>query len=89
WGLAEDKPFKPLPYVDLPVGLDEHEVDQFLREQRLEDLHRKIQACRVGMLKRRSSSFKFQVWPWKTFRAKSDRGFVKVHKYPATDFLPV
>mmetsp|Transcript_4705 Transcript_4705/g.14718 ORF Transcript_4705/g.14718 Transcript_4705/m.14718 type:complete len:657 (+) Transcript_4705:132-2102(+) len=43
WGLAEDRPFKPLPYVDLPVGLAEAEVDQFLREQRLEDLHRKIQ----------------------------------------------
>mmetsp|Transcript_140837 Transcript_140837/g.351091 ORF Transcript_140837/g.351091 Transcript_140837/m.351091 type:complete len:755 (+) Transcript_140837:65-2329(+) len=43
WGLLEDKPFKPLPYVDLPVGLSEAEVDQFLREQRLEDLHRKIQ----------------------------------------------
>eukprot|EP00927_Polykrikos_kofoidii_P026488 TRINITY_DN23565_c0_g1_i1.p1 TRINITY_DN23565_c0_g1~~TRINITY_DN23565_c0_g1_i1.p1 ORF type:complete len:744 (+),score=127.58 TRINITY_DN23565_c0_g1_i1:188-2419(+) len=43
WGLSDDKPFKPLPYVDLPVGLSEDEVDQFLREQRLEDLHRKIQ----------------------------------------------
>mmetsp|Transcript_22448 Transcript_22448/g.34873 ORF Transcript_22448/g.34873 Transcript_22448/m.34873 type:complete len:647 (-) Transcript_22448:19-1959(-) len=42
WGLLDDKPFKPLPYVDLPVGLDDDEVDQFLREQRLEDLHRKI-----------------------------------------------
>lgn len=43
WGLADDKPFKPLPYVDLPVGFEEKEVDQFLREQRLEDLARKIQ----------------------------------------------
>jgi len=43
WGLADDKPFKPLPYVDLPVGLSEQEVDQFLREQRLENLHHKIQ----------------------------------------------
>jgi len=43
WGLADDKPFRPLPYVDLPVGLSEKEVDQFLREQRLEDLHRKLQ----------------------------------------------
>lgn len=43
WGLVEDKPFKPLPYVDLPVGLSDAEVDQFLREQRLEDLHRKLQ----------------------------------------------
>jgi len=30
--------------VDLPMGLTEKEIDQFLREQRLEDLHRKIQA---------------------------------------------
>eukprot|EP00930_Biecheleria_cincta_P070430 TRINITY_DN58066_c0_g1_i1.p1 TRINITY_DN58066_c0_g1~~TRINITY_DN58066_c0_g1_i1.p1 ORF type:complete len:623 (+),score=109.35 TRINITY_DN58066_c0_g1_i1:57-1925(+) len=44
WGLIEDKPFKPLPYVELPVGLETAEVDQFLREQRLEDLHRKVLA---------------------------------------------
>jgi len=43
WGLLEDKPYKPLPYVDLPVGLSDTEVDQFLREQRLEDLQRKMQ----------------------------------------------
>lgn len=42
WGLHEDKPFKPLPYVDLPVGLSDAEIDQFLREQRLEDLHVKL-----------------------------------------------
>lgn len=47
WGLLADKPFKPLSYVDLPVGLSEAEVDQFLREQRLEDLQRKI---RTGQL---------------------------------------
>ena len=53
--------FRPLPYVELPVGLSELEVpptmvfcpqlrsclvpqvDQFLREQRLEDLNRKLQ----------------------------------------------
>jgi len=44
WGLPDDKPYRPLPYVDLPIGLTEKEIDQFLREQRLEDLHRKIQA---------------------------------------------
>jgi splicing factor 1 len=44
WGLPDDKPYKPLCYVDLPMGLTEREIDQFLREQRLEDLHRKIQA---------------------------------------------
>jgi len=43
WGLPDDKPYKPLPYVDLPIGLNHVEIDQFLREQRLEDLHRKIQ----------------------------------------------
>jgi len=43
WGLPDDKPFKPLPYVDLPIGMSPIEIDQFLREQRLEDLHRKIQ----------------------------------------------
>jgi len=43
WGLPDDKPYKPLPYVDLPIGLNCIEIDQFLREQRLEDLHRKIQ----------------------------------------------
>jgi len=44
WGLPDDKPYKPLCYVDIPMGLSEREIDQFLREQRLEDLHRKIQA---------------------------------------------
>jgi len=43
WGLPDDKPYKPLPYVDLPIGMSTIEIDQFLREQRLEDLHRKIQ----------------------------------------------
>lgn len=44
WGQPDDKPYKPLCYVDIPMGLTEKEIDQFLREQRLEDLHRKIQA---------------------------------------------
>lgn len=44
WGMPDDKPYKPLCYVDLPMGLTEKEIDQFLREQRLEDLHRKIQS---------------------------------------------
>eukprot|EP00403_Amphidinium_massartii_P022743 CAMPEP_0178406288 /NCGR_PEP_ID=MMETSP0689_2-20121128/18835_1 /TAXON_ID=160604 /ORGANISM="Amphidinium massartii, Strain CS-259" /LENGTH=715 /DNA_ID=CAMNT_0020027325 /DNA_START=393 /DNA_END=2542 /DNA_ORIENTATION=+ len=42
FGLIEDKPFKPLPYVDLPV-MSSTDMDQFLREQRLEDLTLKIQ----------------------------------------------
>lgn len=47
WGLMDDKPYKPLTYVDLPDGLSKDEVDQFLREQRLEDLHRKIASFEV------------------------------------------
>ncbi|CAD7929216.1 unnamed protein product [Amoebophrya sp. A25] len=42
WGSAEDKPYKPLPYIDMPIGLSDKEVDQFLREQRLEELTDKI-----------------------------------------------
>jgi len=42
WGLPDDIPYRPLPYVELPVGLCEKQCDQFLREQRLEDLTRKL-----------------------------------------------
>eukprot|EP00392_Amoebophrya_sp_AT5.2_P001039 g1041.t1 len=42
WGPPEDKPYKPLPYIDMPIGLSDKEVDQFLREQRLEELTDKI-----------------------------------------------
>eukprot|EP00397_Hematodinium_sp_SG-2012_P011775 GEMP01011923.1.p1 GENE.GEMP01011923.1~~GEMP01011923.1.p1 ORF type:complete len:770 (+),score=180.31 GEMP01011923.1:87-2396(+) len=42
WGLTDDIPYKPLSYIDLPVGMSEKEVDQFLREQRLEDLIKKV-----------------------------------------------
>mmetsp|Transcript_8163 Transcript_8163/g.18299 ORF Transcript_8163/g.18299 Transcript_8163/m.18299 type:complete len:565 (+) Transcript_8163:94-1788(+) len=42
WGAKDERPYLPLTYVDLPIGFTDHEVDQFLREQRLEDLHRKI-----------------------------------------------
>ncbi|CAD7941290.1 unnamed protein product [Amoebophrya sp. A120] len=42
WGPPEDKPYKPLPYVDIPCGLTSKEVDQFLREQRLEEITEKI-----------------------------------------------
>lgn len=44
WGPTDDKPFKPLPYLHLPIGMTDKEVDQFLREQRLTDLQKKIQA---------------------------------------------
>lgn len=42
WGNPEDRPYKPVPYIDMPIGLSDREVDQFLREQRLEDLTEKI-----------------------------------------------
>ena len=39
---VEEKPFNPLPFVDLPIGLSVTDVDQFLREQRLDDLSEKL-----------------------------------------------
>eukprot|EP00916_Digyalum_oweni_P006251 GHVL01010805.1.p1 GENE.GHVL01010805.1~~GHVL01010805.1.p1 ORF type:complete len:516 (-),score=126.52 GHVL01010805.1:122-1669(-) len=42
WGAAEDKPYKPPPYVDLPAGMTADQLDQFLREQRLEELQPKV-----------------------------------------------
>ena len=42
WGPSDEKEYKPLPYVDLPVGFTEKETDLFLREQRLEELDRKL-----------------------------------------------
>ncbi|CAD7966129.1 unnamed protein product [Amoebophrya sp. A120] len=42
WGADDDKPYKPLPYIDMPVGLSDQEMDQFLRERRLEELTKNI-----------------------------------------------
>lgn len=42
WGAPDDKPYKPQPFIDLPMGLTSTEVDQFLREQRLDELSDKI-----------------------------------------------
>ncbi|KAK2197733.1 bifunctional K Homology domain [Babesia duncani] len=42
WGPEDDKPFLPPPYVDLPPGLTPAQMDQFLREQRHDELARKI-----------------------------------------------
>lgn len=39
---VEEKTYNPLPFVDLPIGLSVTEVDQFLREQRLDDLSDKL-----------------------------------------------
>ncbi|KAL8274652.1 hypothetical protein Esti_001367 [Eimeria stiedai] len=40
----KDKPFLPPPFVDLPIGMTPLQVDRFLREQRLDELHRKLNA---------------------------------------------
>lgn len=42
WGKEDDKPYLPPPFVDLPSGLSPSELDQFLREQRHDELARKI-----------------------------------------------
>mmetsp|Transcript_45014 Transcript_45014/g.104204 ORF Transcript_45014/g.104204 Transcript_45014/m.104204 type:complete len:661 (-) Transcript_45014:55-2037(-) len=42
FGLPEDKPFKPPTFVDLPV-MSPKDVDQFLREQRLEELQQRLE----------------------------------------------
>ncbi|KAF4733474.1 hypothetical protein FOZ62_015841, partial [Perkinsus olseni] len=34
---VEDKPYKPLPLVDIPCGLGWKQVDQLMKEIRLED----------------------------------------------------
>lgn len=40
---VQDKPFLPPPFVDLPIGMTPLQIDRFLREQRLEELQRKLQ----------------------------------------------
>eukprot|EP00922_Rhytidocystis_sp_ex-Travisia-forbesii_P004808 GHVS01007051.1.p1 GENE.GHVS01007051.1~~GHVS01007051.1.p1 ORF type:complete len:572 (-),score=84.47 GHVS01007051.1:296-2011(-) len=42
FGSVDDKTYLPPPYVDLPPGLTPLQVDQFLREQRYDDLARKL-----------------------------------------------
>ncbi|KAF4669463.1 hypothetical protein FOL47_002537 [Perkinsus chesapeaki] len=39
---VEDKPYKPMPILDLPSGLGWKQVDQIMREMRLEDLDLKL-----------------------------------------------
>jgi splicing factor 1 len=39
---VEDKQYIPPPFLDLPIGLSVNDVDQFFREQRLDDLTSKI-----------------------------------------------
>ncbi|PFH34386.1 zinc knuckle domain-containing protein [Besnoitia besnoiti] len=44
WGPVDDKDFLPPPYVDLPVGMTAPQMDRFLREQRFDELQRKLAA---------------------------------------------
>ncbi|OEH75052.1 zinc knuckle domain-containing protein [Cyclospora cayetanensis] len=44
WGSENDKPFLPPPFVDLPIGMTPLQVDRFLREQRIDELYRKLNA---------------------------------------------
>eukprot|EP01071_Lankesteria_metandrocarpae_P006204 Lankesteria_metandrocarpae@DN4276_c0_g1_i2.p1 len=44
WGRKDDKTYLPPPFIDVPPGLTPARLDQFLREQRLEELTFKI-AC--------------------------------------------
>jgi len=39
---VDEKQYHPLPFVDLPIGLTVSDVDQFLREQRLDDVSDKL-----------------------------------------------
>eukprot|EP00923_Selenidium_pygospionis_P060732 GHVN01106732.1.p1 GENE.GHVN01106732.1~~GHVN01106732.1.p1 ORF type:complete len:679 (-),score=146.18 GHVN01106732.1:1247-3283(-) len=43
WGPESDKPYCPPPFVDLPPGLTPSQQDQFLMEQRLEEICKKLQ----------------------------------------------
>ncbi|CRG93812.1 transcription or splicing factor-like protein, putative [Plasmodium gallinaceum] len=42
WGSEEHKPYLPLPFVDFPPGLTPSQLDQFLREQRYDELTKKL-----------------------------------------------
>ncbi|EER06623.1 Branchpoint-bridging protein MSL5, putative [Perkinsus marinus ATCC 50983] len=41
---VDDKPYKPLPLLDVPCGLGWKQIDQMMREIRLEDLDNKLRA---------------------------------------------
>ena len=41
---AVDRPFKPPPFIDLPEGMTVWETHQFFREQRVEELGKKVRA---------------------------------------------
>ncbi|CRH00902.1 transcription or splicing factor-like protein, putative [Plasmodium relictum] len=42
WGSEDYKPYLPLPFVDFPPGLTPSQLDQFLREQRYDELTKKL-----------------------------------------------
>lgn len=42
WGSENYKPYLPLPFVDFPPGLTPAQLDQFLREQRFDELTKKL-----------------------------------------------
>lgn len=42
WGSEDYKPYLPLPFVDFPPGLTPSQLDQFLREQRFDELTKKL-----------------------------------------------
>ena len=45
--VEEERDFLPVPFVDFPVGLSHSEIDQLLREQRLEVLLEKIRGGEI------------------------------------------
>lgn len=42
WGSEDQKPYLPPPFVDFPPGLTPAQLDQFLREQRYDELTQKL-----------------------------------------------
>ena len=46
---SKEKNFIPQTFVDLPCGMSSEEVDQFLREQRVDDLARKLRTKTLEM----------------------------------------
>ena len=46
---SSHKVFSPPTFVDLPQGLSQEEIDQFFREQRLDDLTRKLRGNNLEM----------------------------------------
>eukprot|EP00921_Rhytidocystis_pertsovi_P016550 GHVQ01026091.1.p1 GENE.GHVQ01026091.1~~GHVQ01026091.1.p1 ORF type:complete len:729 (+),score=159.01 GHVQ01026091.1:724-2910(+) len=44
FGVVDDKPYLPPAYIDLPPGLTPLQIDQFFREQRYDELTKKLAA---------------------------------------------